>query len=214
MKAIIMDFDGTLVDSMSIWRGLGKIYLKSLGVVPKKDLRDRLSRLTLEESTVYLIEEYNLDKTSEQVKHEINSILRKRFRELELRPYFLNVLSLFKEQGIRMCIATANERMHIEAFLESNQLEDYFEFILTCSETHTTKMTIDIFDLATEKMNLDRKDVTVVEDALHPIMACRDSGYHVVALYDANEINNIDSIKKYSDEYYYSPEAWYQKLIE
>ena len=32
IKAVIMDIDGTLLDSMPIWEDLGKRYLASLGI--------------------------------------------------------------------------------------------------------------------------------------------------------------------------------------
>lgn len=214
MKAIIFDFDGTLVDSMPIWRGLGKKYLKSIGVVPKRGLREQLSRLTMSESVELLIEEYQLEKTSQEVNQELNDLLRDRIASLKLRPFFQEILEYFKNRGIRMCIATANEREHIEAFIKSNQLEDYFEFILTCSETNTNKGNSEIYDLACTKFNLDKIDVVVVEDALHAIKSCQFNGYYVIGMYDANEINNVDQIKYLSDKYYYSPEAWYRELLK
>ena len=130
MKAIIFDFDGTLVDSMPIWRGLGKKYLKSIGIQSKRGLREQLSRLTMSESINLLIEEYQLSKTVEEVEKDLNNLLRERIDSLKLRPFFQEILDYFKERGVRMCIATANEREHIEAFIIANDLGDYFEFIL------------------------------------------------------------------------------------
>ncbi len=214
MKAIIFDFDGTLVDSMPIWRSIGKRYLKSLGVQAKRGLREELSRMTTNESCHYLIDEYQLDKTVDEVKEELNDLLRLKLSSLNLRPYFREILKHFHDRGVKMCIATANEREHIESFIKRHNLSDFFEFIVTCSETDTTKGNSELFDLATSKLGVSKMDVVVVEDALHAIKSCQYNGYYVIALYDANEINNVDQIKYLSDKYYYSPEAWYRELIK
>lgn len=212
MKAIIFDFDGTLVDTMPIWRSLGTKYLKQLGKEPQAGLREQLSRMTMNESIQFLIDEYGLSKTNQEVAVELNEILKQKFRDLELRKHFQDVLNFFKSKEVTMCIASANEREHIEAFLDANKLHDYFEFVLTCSETNTTKNDAKIYDLSVEKLSLHKDEVIVVEDALHAIKTLKTNHYYVVGIYESNEINNIDQIKYLCDEYYYSAEEWLRKL--
>ena len=39
LKGAILDFDGTLFDSMFIWDTAGEVYLRSIGIEPKEDLQ-------------------------------------------------------------------------------------------------------------------------------------------------------------------------------
>ena len=40
MKNIIFDLDGTLIDSMPVWNGVGKKFLKDNGVEPPEDIEE------------------------------------------------------------------------------------------------------------------------------------------------------------------------------
>lgn len=44
IKAAIFDADGTLLDSMPVWNDIGELYLKSIGLLPERDLEKRYIR--------------------------------------------------------------------------------------------------------------------------------------------------------------------------
>lgn len=54
MKASIFDLDGTLIDSMWIWKDLASKYLKTIGVEAPDDLRESIKRYSLLEACHYL----------------------------------------------------------------------------------------------------------------------------------------------------------------
>ena len=43
IKGIIFDLDGTLLDSMSVWENVDKMFLEENGIVPPKGISDRKS---------------------------------------------------------------------------------------------------------------------------------------------------------------------------
>ena len=67
ISGAIFDLDGTLIDSMPIWNNLAYNFIVSKGVTPKPDLRDRVSTMFLRESSEYIVNEYSLDCTAEDV---------------------------------------------------------------------------------------------------------------------------------------------------
>ena len=42
LEGVIFDLDGTLLDSMGMWRNMGERFLKSRGIEPRSNLRQTL----------------------------------------------------------------------------------------------------------------------------------------------------------------------------
>ena len=47
LQSAIFDMDGTLLDSMPIWKGLGASMLRQLGIEPAPELEEKLKTLSL-----------------------------------------------------------------------------------------------------------------------------------------------------------------------
>ena len=67
VKGIIFDADGTLLNSMPIWENLGELYLKSMGIEAKQGLGEVLFTMSLPQAAQYLIQEYHLNLTEEEI---------------------------------------------------------------------------------------------------------------------------------------------------
>ena len=78
IKGVIFDVDGVLLNSMPIWENLGELYLRSLGVEAEKDLGEILFTMSLEEGADYLISQYGLNKTPEEIVEIIAAEVRRR----------------------------------------------------------------------------------------------------------------------------------------
>lgn len=47
LEGVIFDLDGTLLDSMGMWRNMGERFLKSRGIEPRSNLRQTLWAMSL-----------------------------------------------------------------------------------------------------------------------------------------------------------------------
>ena len=65
MNYSIFDVDGTILDSMEVWNTLASQYVQSLGMVPKKNLDEIVSEMSLEQSATYLKNYYKINKSEE-----------------------------------------------------------------------------------------------------------------------------------------------------
>ena len=66
---MILDFDGTVLDSMNVWLGLAQDFLRANGAEPKSDLDEQLARCTdLVAGAAYLQKEYGLKITPEEAE--------------------------------------------------------------------------------------------------------------------------------------------------
>ena len=76
MKAIIFDLDGTLVDSMWIWKEIDITYLNRRGIDFPEDLQKDIEGMSFTETANYFKERFNLTDTIETIKEEWNSLAK------------------------------------------------------------------------------------------------------------------------------------------
>ncbi len=202
IKGAIFDLDGTLIDSMPIWQDLSFNFLTSLGVTPKPDLRDKVSTMFLRESSEYVIEEYKLDCTVDDIlnyMHEqINDFYINRVPPKEDAVEFLKKL---KASSVKMCVATATERRLAVAALKLNGMLGFFDEIFTCAEINLSKQDPRIFELSLQTLGTKKEETFVFEDAHHAVQTASKTGFPVIAIYDKAAANKANKIKNLSKKY-------------
>ncbi len=202
MKGIIFDVDGTIIDSMPLWYNSGARYLKSIGVEPEKNLGDILFKMTLDLGVDYIIENYDIDKTKEEVSKGIRDVIEDFYiNHSELKDGAREILEYFKEREIEMVVATSTEREYVEAAFKRLGIEDYFSRIYTCSEVGKCKSEPDIFMEAVSFLGTPIKETWVFEDGLYSIKTAKKEGFKIVGVYDEVSSHEQDEIKEYSDIY-------------
>ncbi|MBE6032641.1 MAG: HAD family phosphatase [Clostridiales bacterium] len=202
MKGAIFDMDGTLTDSMPLWKNIGHAYLVSQGITPKEDLFSALKTLTLEESAAYFQKEYGINKTVPEILAGANDLLRDAYgHTVPLKPGAKDLLKKMKQHGIPMCIATATDQELAEMALRRLGVIDYFQFILTCRTGEMSKRKPYIFYELPKMLGTDPEGTWVFEDALHAAKSAKTAGLNVLAVYDASSKRNEEELRELADVY-------------
>ena len=66
--AVIFDLDGSLVDSMWIWRDIDIEYLGKFGIAIPEDLQSNLEGMSFTETAVYFKERFSLPDSLDEIK--------------------------------------------------------------------------------------------------------------------------------------------------
>ena len=202
IKGAIFDIDGTLIDSMEMWEHAAERYLAGMGIEAEPHLQKKLYTFTITESAEYLKKNYSLSKTILEIIDGINETIGAFYRnEAEPKPGIIEFLSALQERKIPMTVATATDRVHIEAVLKHNHMDHFFKKILTCSEVGIGKEHPDIYIQAAKYMQTNIADTWVFEDAYHGARTAFDAGFKVCGIYDAASAEHINELKKYSTLY-------------
>ena len=67
IKAAIFDLDGTLVDSMYVWKKVDEDFLTARGIPTSEDYTDKMRTMFFETAAAYTKETYKLDESVEEI---------------------------------------------------------------------------------------------------------------------------------------------------
>ena len=210
MKHIIFDLDGTLLDSMYVWKNIGSEYLIKKGFCPPDNLRSIVKTLTLPQTAAYFRQELGIPYSVEEIVDTIIKMVADQYRyHIQPKPYVLDFLKKQKSAGCRMCVVTASETSYIKSAMERLHMLDYFDFVMTCTEAGYSKDTPKVFHLAMERLGGKLEDTAVFEDALYAVQTAKAGGFYVVAVQDDITEQDTPKIKQLCDRYIYS----YKELL-
>jgi len=185
IKGVIFDLDGTLVDSMWIWKQIDIDYLSARNIEMPEDLQSKIEGMSFYETAVYFKNTYNIPDSLEVIMDNWNCMAMEKYRtEVPLKDGVKEFLQLLKDKGIAMGIATSNSRPLTEAVLENQGILEFFGEIVTGSEVTKGKPEPEVYLTAAHKLSLDPKTCLVFEDLPFGIIAGKRAGMKTCAIDD------------------------------
>ena len=205
IKGAIFDCDGTLVDSLGFWEILytkiGETFFsgKDFKPAPADDKAMRTQSIYYLGDVLH--NNYGIGENSESVSEWAKGMLQWYYREVvELKAGVRELLSHMKEQGIKMCIASASEAEDIRFILDRHGILDYFEAIVSCTSVGAGKDKPDVFFEAEKVLGTPHEATWVFEDSLLAIETSKKAGFKVAGAYDKHGFGREEA-KKLSDFY-------------
>lgn len=209
VSGAIFDVDGTILDSMEMWRTTGSRFLRKCGVTPPPDIDRLMFQITLEEGASLFGEKFGIEGTPEEIKARVLQMVRDDYRyRLNCKPGVVDVIRELHAAGIPLCVATATDRELILPAFERLGLLPFFREILTCSELGVSKRSPDIYLRAAERLGTPPEKTLVFEDVLHAVRSAASVGFPVVAIYDKNAEPEKETIRTIASLYLDSFADW------
>ncbi|MCI8335207.1 MAG: HAD family phosphatase [Lachnospiraceae bacterium] len=201
-KAVLFDLDGTLVDSMWMWKDIDMEYLGKYGITLPPELQEYIEGMSFSEVSAYFKEAFGIKESLEEIKSEWVSMAKYKYtHEVPLKPGALRFLKHLKEQGIPMGIATSNSRDLLDAVLESLEISPYFDCCMTSCEAGAGKPAPDIYLKVAKILKTEPKDCLIFEDTPAGILAGNRAGIPVCAMADENSAGRKEQILQMADYY-------------
>jgi len=184
-KAVIFDLDGTLVDSMWMWKDIDIEYLEKHGIDLPSDLQTKIEGMSFSETAIYFKERFQLMDTIEEIKREWNNMARDKYlNSVPLKEGVKEFLEYLKANNIKTGIATSNSRELAEIAITNLGIKDYFNSVRTSCEVDRGKPSPDIYLLVASDLGVSPEECLVFEDVIHGIMAGKNANMTVCAVYD------------------------------
>lgn len=201
-EAVIFDLDGSLVDSMWMWKAIDIEYLKGFGIEAPKDLQKEIGGRSFVETAIYFKERFSLPDTIEKIGDDWNRMAFDKYtNEVPLKDGVFDFLSICEDRGIKLGIASSNSTELIEQVLSSHGIRDKFKSIKSGTEVHKGKPAPDIYLTVAKELGVDPSNCLVFEDLVDGIKAARCAGMTVIAVSDDYSRHSDDIKKELSDLY-------------
>lgn len=200
----IFDFDGTLFDSMHIWKGIRYKFFDLIGLELTPEDEEAFRGLYLRESLILAKERFNLEESYEELFNRFFEYIKSRYLvEAEPKNDIIEFLEKLKAKGVKMGIATATGESALEAVLEKYGMLHYFSEIYSTYTVGAAKTEPKVYDVVLEKLGTDKETTWIFEDALYAATTAKKYGYNVVGIFDKSE-ENTKQLEQLADYYIYN----------
>ncbi len=202
VEAVIFDVDGTMADSMWMWKRIDKEYLERFGIPLPDTLQADIEGWSFYETAAYFKERFHLEDSVEKIMADWNEMAWEKYeREVPLKPGVRDFMKLCKSRGIKMGIATSNSRELLERVERIHGLTEYVSCIRTGSEVQKGKPAPDIYLAVAEELQVAPEKCLVFEDLAAGIMAGKNAGMKVCAVQDAYSLDSDREKRRLADYY-------------
>ena len=183
-RGILFDLDGTVLDSEGLFDKAQAQYLKENDIfVSKNDLSD-FKGLSYKDFYPFFIKKFQLSESKDNIRHKIRTYLHK-IMEKELK-YICGFETFFKSyilnKGFKVGLVTNTTRATYNKIQSILNIDDYFQFVITATESKKPKPSPLPYLEAMESLCLDPKETLIIEDSKTGLISAVNSGAHVVGL--------------------------------
>ena len=197
----IFDFDGTLFDSMHVWKGYKDNFFNYLGIELTEEDKEVFKGLFLQETFLLAIERFNLKYSYEELLSMLFEYIKARYlTETEPKNDIIEFLEKLKAKGVKMGIATATGEPALIAVLEKYGMLHYFSAIYSTYTVGASKTEPKVYDVVLREIGTEKETTWVFEDALYAAKTAKANGYNVVGIFDKSEPNQ-DELSELVDIY-------------
>lgn len=202
IKAVIFDLDGTLVDSMWMWKDIDIEYLGKYGYELPPELQKDIEGMSLNETAVYFKTRFHLKDDLEVIKQEWMEMARDKYmHEVPLKSGAREFLQYLKEHHIKTGIASSNGIELVRAVLKAQGVEEYLDSVHTCCEVEKGKPNPDIYLYVADKLQATPEECLVMEDIPMGIMAGKNAGMRTCVVEDRCSVDQDDKKRELADYY-------------
>ncbi|MFA9375682.1 MAG: HAD family hydrolase [Lachnotalea sp.] len=202
VKAVLFDLDGTLIDSMWVWRTIDIEFLGAYGIELPEDLQNSIEGMSFTETAAYFKERFQFKESVEEIKKTWNKMAFEEYTTtIQLKDGAVDFLEYLKINGIKAGISTSNSIELVQGVLKAKGISHLFDTVLTACEVNVGKPSPDIYLKTAQKLKVKPEECLVFEDIPMGILAGKNANMKVCTIYD-DFSKNQEEKKRHLADYY------------
>ena len=200
-SAALFDLDGTLLDSLGVWRRVDDAFFAARGLTRPEDYSRAIAGMSFSECAAYTIARFGLRESAEAVMEEWMRLSEREYAEnVALKPGALSYLRMLKRAGVKLAVATANQPRLFEPTLARTGALELFDAVCTTRDVGDTgKADGALFRLAAARLGVAPEDCAVFEDVPEGIVGARAAGMRAYALWDVASRADREAVAALAD---------------
>lgn len=203
-EGAIFDLDGTLLDSMWVWKQIDRDFLAKRGIEVPPDYMLAVAHLGAYQTAVYTIERFGFKSTPKELIAEWTKMAIDFYsNDVQLKKGAYEFLEMLYNKGVKLAVATANDKQLYEPALDHTGIRRFFSAVVNVDDVERKKGFPDIYWLACEKMGVKPENSVVFEDIFQGISGAKDGGFKAVGVYDETSAGDEEKIRAIADLYIY-----------
>lgn len=202
VKACIFDLDGTLIDSMGLWKGVDEEYFSMHNIPLPDDYQKMIDGMSIVEIAVFTKEKYGFKESVEEMLDQWNKMAYRKYAlEIQAKPGANEFLLKCKEKGLKIGVATSNSIPLYNAVANNLKFNEVVEVVVTGEDVKNGKPDPESYLKVAQKLNVNPKDCLVFEDLVVGIKAGLAAGMKTCAVFDKYSIDQDEERRKQADYY-------------
>lgn len=189
IKAVIFDFDGTLIDTEKIYRQIWPQAMAQLGYEFGDDRYLELRSLGRPFAPARFREWYGDDFDYDKARR-VRKVLFDAYIEehgIQKKPGVDELLEHLRKKGIVAAIATATDQERCAQYMAMTGLTGRFDRIISATQVDEGKPSPKVYQYACRELGFDPAECVAVEDAPNGITSAYRAGMRVIMVPDQSE---------------------------
>jgi len=185
VAAVILDLDGTLLDTERMYKACTLETLAHLGWPDSQDAIRAMVGLSSKKCDAFLMATFGPQFPLDVYHSEFERRRADRVRQgIPVKRGAQSLIKALHESDLPFAIATSSSRVGAEHHLTQAGLRDFFETVVTSDDVKDAKPSPDLYLEAAQRLGVEPTECIAVEDSGHGVMAAHAAGMATILVPD------------------------------
>jgi len=183
LKAVILDFDGIIIDSETIWFDIFNKWFKDNHQydLPITEFTKCVGS-EKEDLFIYLEDKYDFEIDRKKFEHDTIDLFIELTKDIPVMDGIEDFIKVVKKHNLKLGLCTSATIKKPTYHLNRLDLMKYFDAITTADDVERIKPFPDLYENALKKLNVKPNEVIVIEDSYNGLLSANSAGIKTIVV--------------------------------